>query len=90
MFQLMKMLYCALQFYLSNSFLFDLLRHNLGSFRHHFPFGQVFLHEPRTLILPAEAHVDDQIWIVWKNRTIRFPILDCPVSAISKQSQGRS
>jgi hypothetical protein len=45
-----------LQFYLSCSFLLDLLLHDLGSFHHRFPFGQVFLHEPQTLILLTEVH----------------------------------
>jgi hypothetical protein len=56
MFLLMKMFYCALQFYVSYSFLFNLLLHDLGSFRHRFPSGQVFLHEPQMLILLVEAH----------------------------------
>jgi hypothetical protein len=55
MFLSMKMFYCVLQFYLSCSFLLDLLLHDLGSFRHHFPSGQVFLHEPQMLILMEEA-----------------------------------
>jgi hypothetical protein len=55
MFLLMNMFYCALQFYLSCSFLFDLLLHDLGSFRHCFPSGQVFLHELQTLILLVVA-----------------------------------
>jgi hypothetical protein len=55
MFLLMKMFYRTLQFYLSCYFLFDLLLHDLGSFHHRFPSGQVFLHEPQTFILLAEA-----------------------------------
>jgi hypothetical protein len=55
MFLLVKMFYCTLQFYLSCSFLFDLLLHDLGSFRHLFPSGQVFLYEPQMLIFLAEA-----------------------------------
>jgi hypothetical protein len=51
----MKMFYCALQFSLSCSFLFDLLLLDLGSFHHRFPSGQVFLHEPQMLILLKEA-----------------------------------
>jgi hypothetical protein len=49
------MLYCSLQFYLSCSFLFNLLLHDLGSFRHRFSSGQELLHEPQTLILLVEA-----------------------------------
>jgi hypothetical protein len=53
---LTKVFYCALQLYLSCSFLFDLLLHGRGFFCHRFPSGQVFLHEPQTLILLAEVH----------------------------------
>jgi hypothetical protein len=56
MFLLMKIFYCLLQFYLSSSFLFHLLLHDLGSFHHCFPSGQVFLHEAQTLILLEEVH----------------------------------
>jgi hypothetical protein len=55
MFLLTKMFYYVLQLYLSCSFLLDLLLHDLCSFRERFPPGQVFLYEPQTLILLAEA-----------------------------------
>jgi hypothetical protein len=32
--------------------------------------------------VPKKIVVDNQIWQVWKNWTIRFPILDCPVFRI--------
>jgi hypothetical protein len=34
--------------------------------------------------------VGDQIWEVWRNQTIWFPIPDCPVFVVLEQSQGRS
>jgi hypothetical protein len=37
---------CSLQLCLSCSFLLDLLLYNLGSFRHRFSSGHLFLHEP--------------------------------------------
>jgi hypothetical protein len=55
MFLLMKVFYCSLQFYLSCSFLLDLLLHDLGSFHHHLSSSQLFLHESQALIPLAEA-----------------------------------
>jgi hypothetical protein len=34
--------------------------------------------------------VDDKIWQVWKNWTIRFAISEHPVSAVPEQSRGKS
>jgi hypothetical protein len=51
----MEVFYCSLQLYLSGSFLFDLLLHGLGSFRHRLSSGQLFLHESQALILLMEA-----------------------------------
>jgi hypothetical protein len=38
----------------------------------------------------AMLFIADQIWQVWKNWTITFPIPDCSVLAVSEKSQGRS
>jgi hypothetical protein len=38
----------------------------------------------------TKKSVDDQICQVWKNRTIRFPILDYPILVDSEKDQGRS
>jgi hypothetical protein len=35
------------------------------------------------------ACVDDQIWQVWENRTIQFPISEYPVLAGSGETQGQ-
>jgi hypothetical protein len=40
------------------------------------------------VVMGVSPIVDDQIWQVWKNQTIWFPILDCLVSTVSEQSQG--
>jgi hypothetical protein len=54
-FLLTEVFYCSLQLYLSCSFLFDLLLHGLGSFRHRFSSGHMFLHESQALIFLMEA-----------------------------------
>jgi hypothetical protein len=35
------------------------------------------------------ACVDDQIWQVWENRTIQFPIPEYPILAGSGETQGQ-
>jgi hypothetical protein len=40
--------------------------------------------------ISAVSSIDDQIWQVWINQTIRFPIPDNPVLVVSEQSQGGS
>jgi hypothetical protein len=49
------MFYCSLQFYLSCSFLFDMLLHDLGSFGHRVSFGRLLLHESQVFIFLTEA-----------------------------------
>jgi hypothetical protein len=52
---LAKVFYCSLQLCLCCSFLFNLLLHDLRYSRHRLSPGQVLLHEPKALILLAEA-----------------------------------
>jgi hypothetical protein len=52
---LVTVFYCSLQLYLGCSFLFNLLLHNLRSFRHRHSPGHVLVHEAQVLILLAKS-----------------------------------